>query len=551
MSDSHDAIVIGSGHNGLVAAAYLARAGWRVAVLERSATAGGCVATEELTEPGFRHDTLSSWHPLFHLSAAYAELGGELAAHGLDYANTEATVAASALDDGQVVLTDRDPELTAAGFTAGDRAAYLTAYHGFGARAQAVGALMGSELHSLGGARLALGLGRDLRGRGSLAFGAELLRSARSWLRRDFNGREPSDLLAPWVLHTGLSPDGAGSGFQALAIAAALHQVGLPVVRGGSDGFVRAFTRLIECHGGEIVCGTEAQRIVVRGGRAVAVIAGDRELPARRAVIANVTPPQLYGRLLDQAAGTSTAREQAARYRFNPRAGMQIHLALSEPPRWRDARLAAVPIVHLTGGLDAVSLACMQAVCGLLPERPTIVCGQPTVLDPTRAPGGAAIIWIQLQEVPHRPRGDAAGEIDVGDGEWTEALTDAYVRRILARLSEHMENLDQALIGCAALAPPELERRNCNLVGGDIYAGDAELDQSYLWRPLPGYGSHATPIAGLYHCGAGTFPGPGLNAASGRTAARLALSAQSDSVGARLARTGRRAAAVASTRTRR
>ncbi|MGH2876154.1 MAG: phytoene desaturase family protein, partial [Solirubrobacteraceae bacterium] len=422
--------------------------------------------------------------------------------------------------------------------------AYLAAYESFGARAEAIGALMGAELHSLHGARSAFALARELGGRGALAFGAQMLGSARSWLASDFTGREVADLLAPWVLHTGLSPDSAGGGFQALAIAATLHQVGLPVVRGGSVGFVRAFTRLIEAHGGEVICGTAAERVIMRGGRAHGVIAGDRELRARRAVIANVTPPQLYQRLLAPGDAPAVARDQAGRYRFNPRAGMQIHLALSEPPRWRDERLAAAPIVHLTEGLDGVSLACAQATCGLLPARPTIVCGQPTVLDPSRAPAGGAIVWIQLQEVPFRPRGDAAGEIDVGEGEWTPQLTDAYVGRVLARLSEWITNLDAAVVGRAVLPPPELERRNCNLVRGDIYAGDAELDQSYLWRPLPSYGSHATPVAGLYQCGASTFPGPGLNASSGRTAAHLALAANSAHLGARLARIGRRAAAL-------
>ncbi|MGH2856398.1 MAG: phytoene desaturase family protein [Solirubrobacteraceae bacterium] len=544
MRDGYDAIIIGSGHNGLVAAAYLARAGWRVAVLERNAVAGGCIATEELTVPGYRHDTMSSWHPLFHLSAAWAELGTELGAHGLRYANSEETVAASAMGDGRVLLVDRDPAHTVEQFTGADQRAYLAAYESFGAHAEAVGALMGAELHSLHGVRLAAALTRRLRRRGSLAFGAQMLWSARSWLATDFEGREAADLLAPWVLHTGLSPDAAGGGFQALAIAATLHQVGLPVVRGGADGFVHAFTRLIESHGGEVICNSEVERIVVRGGRAAGVIAGGSELTARRSVIANVTPPQLYGRLLLAGDAPPAAREQAARYRFNPRAGMQIHLALSQPPRWRDERLAAAPIVHLTDGLDGVSLACAQATCGLLPARPTIVCGQQTVLDPERAPDGGAIIWIQLQEVPFRPRGDAAGEIDVGDGEWTQALTDAYTQRILARLAEWIENLDEVVVGRAVLPPPELERRNCNLVGGDIYAGDAELDQSYLWRPLPGYGSHATPVADLYQCGASTFPGPGLNASSGRTAAGLALAAHGDELGARLARTARRAVAI-------
>jgi phytoene dehydrogenase-like protein len=140
-------------------------------------------------------------------------------------------------------------------------------------------------------------------------------------------------------------------------------------------------------------------------------------------------------------------------------------------------------------------------------------------------------LWIQLQEVPPRPVGDAAGEIDVGDGTWTPELAEAYADRVVAILAERIENLSSAILGRAVISPAELERRNPNFVGGDIYSGSAELDQSYLWRPLPGYGSHVTPVEGLYQCGASTHPGPGLNAASGRIVARALLR---DSVGARV-----------------
>jgi phytoene dehydrogenase-like protein len=523
MGRTVDAVVIGSGHNGLVAAAYLARAGWSVEVLERNAEPGGAIATEELTEPGFRHDTFSSWHPLFHTSAAWAELGDELRARGLDYVNTDDVVTASVTPDAAVVA-HRDPERTVADVPATDRDAYLEDVGALGAQMDVIGELLGTRLASPHAARLAATLARRLGVRDGLAFGARLTSSARGWLESRFVGREVGDLLAPWVLHTGLTPDDAGGGFQLIALAGALHQIGMPVVRGGSDGFVNAFVRLIEEHGGAVRTGVEVERIMVREGRVAGVVAGGEELAAERAVIANTTPTQLYGRLLPTGSVPGRAVAEAARFRFSDRAGTQIHLALSEPPRWRgDARLAQAAIVHVTGGLDAVSLACAQARAGLLPAEPTIVCGQPTALDPTRAPAGSAIIWIQLQEVPYRPTGDAAGEIDVGDGEWTPDLEAAYADRIVSHLARHIENLPDAIVGRAILSPTTLERRNPNFVRGDIYAGAAQLDQSYLWRPLPSYGTHATPLEGLYQCGASTYPGPGLNAASGRIVAMQLL----------------------------
>jgi phytoene dehydrogenase-like protein len=520
VTETTDVVVVGSGHNGLVAAAYLARAGLGVEVLERNATAGGAVTSEELTEPGFVHDTFSSWHPLFKLSAAFAELGAELGTRGLSYAETPAETTANIRPDGSATVAHRDPAITADGFDPRDRAPYLAEIERFGATIPTVGELLGSELYSRHAAALTWKLGRSLGVRRSRTFVCELASSARAWFQTHFDARDVGDLYAPWSLHTGIPPDGAGSGFQVLAIAGSLHAVGLPVVSGGAQHFVRAFERLIADHGGRVKTGVEVQRIVVRGRTAVGVIAGGEEILARRAVIANTTPVQLYGRLLPDGAAPAEAVRQGRRFRFSPRGGMQIHVALREPLRWRDSRLDGVPIVHLSDGPESVSLACAQAAAGLLPAAPTVVVGQPTVVDPSRAPDGAAVLWIQLQQVPYAPTGDAAGAIDVGERAWTEELTRAFTERIFGALDPHVENWPQARGTTVALSPVEIERRDCNLVRGDIYAGDCELGQSYLWRPLPAFGAHATPVPQLYLCGASTYPGPGLNAASGRIVAQ-------------------------------
>ncbi|MDQ2895314.1 MAG: NAD(P)/FAD-dependent oxidoreductase [Actinomycetota bacterium] len=523
MPEIRDVIVIGSGHNGLVAAAYLARAGLSVEVLERNPVAGGAVASEELTEPGFVHDTFSSWHPLFKLSAAYAELGPELEAHGLHYCETPEETTANVRRDGSLGIAYRDPVRTTESFEPQDRAAYLAELEGFGATIETVGQLLGAELYSGAAAKLALRLGRSLGRRDGLRFVSDVLSSARAWFLTRFEGRAIADLYAPWSLHTGIPPDGAGSGFQVLAIAGSLHAVGLPVVSGGAGNFVRAFERLIAQHGGQVSTGVAVERILTRGGAATGVVAGGREILARRAVIANTTPTQLYGHLLSAHDAPVAATREAQRFRYSPRAGMQLHVALREPLRWRDQRLNRVPIVHLSDGIESVALACAQAAAGLLPAVPTVVVGQPTVVDPARAPEGAAILWIQLQQVPYAPTGDSAGEIETGEGSWTPELEAAYTKRVLACLEPHVENWPQALGKAVALSPLELERRNPNLVRGDIYAGDCELGQSYLWRPLPGFGAHLTPVERLYECGASTYPGPGLNAASGRIVAQRIL----------------------------
>jgi phytoene dehydrogenase-like protein len=524
MARTVDAVVVGSGINGLVAAAYLAGAGWSVEVLERNEQAGGAIATEELTVPGYRHDTFSSWHPLFHLSAAYQELGDALAARGLRYVNTDEQTTAGIGPEQAPVIAYRDPGRTAEGLLPADGARYLAELERLGGRMPAIGELLSLELHSGRAVRSAFGLARSLGRREVAPFVSEVILSLRGWLHR-FGGPELARLYTPWVLHTGMTPEQSGSGFSTLAIAGALHAVGLPIVAGGASGFVDAISRYITDHGGSVRTGCEVTEISVCHDRAAGVRTADEEVLVRRGIVANVTPTQLYGRLLAPASVPPAVAEEAARYRYNARAGAQLHIALSEPPRWRDERLDTVPLVHINDGLDGVVLSCAQAAAGLLPARPTIACGQPTVLDPSRAPDGGAVLWIQLQEVPYAPRLDAAGEIDVGPAGWDDALTSAYADRIIARLAEHVTNLPEAIVGRRMLSPVELERRNPNLVRGDIYSGDAELSQSYLWRPLPSFGSHATPIDGLYHCGASTFPGAGLNPASGRIAAQQLLGA--------------------------
>jgi len=156
-----------------------------------------------------------------------------------------------------------------------------------------------------------------------------------------------------------------------------------------------------------------------------------------------------------------------------------------------------------------------EAERGLLPAEATIVLGQPLAVDPSRAPDGKSILWIQLQELPRKPKGDAAREIDVGDGTWTEELRERYADRIQARIARHAPNFESSILRRVVLSPADIERANVNLAGGDIYSGSCALDQNLIWRPRPSLPGHRTPVEGLYHIGASTHPGPGLGAGSG------------------------------------
>jgi len=522
----YDAVLVGSGINSLVCAAFLARAGWRVAVLEREAELGGAVRTAELTEPGFHHDVFSAWHPLWVGSPAHAELGSALAERGLEYLNTEHPTG-TLFPDGESAFLTTATDGNAAELdrlATGDGAAWREAIASVGTQAELIFGVLGTELWSPAGLSLGAKAYRRLGRRGLARFGAEVVQSSRDWLTTTFRSERAYGLLAPWVLHTGLGPDAAASGFMTRVIAFAIEAGGMPVPRGGGARLVDALVRLIRDDGGVCETGRDVERILVRGGRATAVrLAGGDVVGAGRAVICNVTPTQLYGRLLDPADVSADVADAGRRFRFG-RSEMQIHFALSEPPRWEgDERLDKTAIVHLTPGLDGVSRAVNEAERGLLPAEATVVVGQPLALDDSRAPAGKGILWIQLQELPWHVKGDAAGELDVGNGTWDESLRERYADRIQARIARHVPNLESSILRRVVLSPADLQAANINLEQGDPYSGSLALDQNFVWRPFARQPGHRTPVDGLFQIGASTWPGPGLGAGSGTLVAKTLL----------------------------
>jgi len=509
----YDAVAIGSGINSLVAGALLAKAGWSVCILERNDWLGGAIRTAEITEPGFVHEVFASWHPLFTGSAAYAELKDDLEARGLEYLNTDLPTATLFPGGEAAFLTMSHEENVAALGPAWERTVAE-----FMPNADLAFGVLSTELWSRDGAALGLKALRRLGPRGLVEFTGNVLVSGRDWLTETFEDERVRGLLAPWVLHTGLGPDSASSGFMAEVIGVAIELGGMPVPRGGGVKLVDALGGIVRDAGGVLETERAVERILVSAGRASGVRTADgEEIEATRAVLANVTPQQLYGDLL----GTDVP--EARRFRFG-RGEMQIHFALSEPPSWTgDERLARTAIVHLTPGLDGVSRAVNEAERGLLPAEATVVVGQPLAVDPSRAPDGSWILWIQLQEIPSRPKGDAAGELDTGDGTWTEDLRERYADRIQARIAAHAPNFEASILRRVVLSPADIEAANPNMSGGDIYAGSCALDQNLLWRPRPGLPGHRTRVDGLWHIGASTHPGPGLGAGSGTLVAKELL----------------------------
>lgn len=521
----YDAIFIGSGHNALIAAAYLARAGWSVLVLEKNDRPGGLVRTEELTVPGFRHDVYSSAQPLFVTSQAYADLGAELGERGLQYANTDTPTGVS-MADGRSSVFFRDFAANVAEIdrlSAGDGAAFGQMFEEFNTVAPDIFPLFGLDLSSDAARPFLRRLMVNPDGTGASPFASEFLIPARDVLEARFRSEVFQGLAAPWVLHLGRTPDGANSGFWVPMTLAAIMAGGMATVVGGAGKLTDALVRLIEGHGGVVRTGEGVEKILVKHGEAEGVrTEGGEEHFAKRAVVASTNPDQLYLRLLADADVPAPLRREASRYRYG-RGCVQIHLALSEPPRFADGRLDTVGLVHLTPGLTGLTQHVQEALSGLLPKEPTISFDVPTQLDPSRAPAGKATLRLQILEVPARIKGDAAGKIDTGDGAWTEDVKRAFTDRILEIVGRHAPNVPGAILGCHSISPGDLARFSPNQGPGDPYGGSHDLSQSYIFRPLPSQPSHRTAIPNVFMLGAATWPGHGVNGGSGYIVAQQLL----------------------------
>lgn len=520
--DRADHIIIGTGINALVAGAMLAGRGRKVVLLERENRAGGCMITQEITEPGFHHDVMAATFVLFLTSPAYGALGDDLARHGLEFCHSP-TPTAVLRPGGEALVyqTDRAANIaTLNALAAGDGDQHARDVGGIEADAEFLFALLGSELWSSRTARLLAKQAWKRGLNGLKGWFGQALQPARGWLESSYESPLAQALWAPWVLHTGLTPECATSAQMGKVIAFALEAAGAPVVKGGSGQAVAAFEGLIRERGGEILLEAEADEILVDGGKASGVrLADGREIHAP-SVLASVAPGQLYKRLLRNHSASTEMRDPVRSYRHG-RGNFQLHYALNASPRWTTPGLEDVALIHLTDGVNSVSRASNEALRGLLPAVPTICVGQPARLDPTRCPEGKAVLWLQIPDAPRVVMGDSAGTIATPPSQtWEEGVREAFADRIEAVLASHIENFAEIKSTRRAYSPADLEALNINLVGGDPYGGACAIDQSFVFRPFASSRNGATPLGGLLHIGASTHPGPGLGGGSGFNAAK-------------------------------
>ncbi|MFF0515978.1 phytoene desaturase family protein [Streptomyces sp. NPDC004250] len=512
-----DAVVIGAGPNGLVAANLLADAGWSVRVLEEQPEPGGAVRHDSGVAPGFVSDLFSSFYPLAAASPVLA--GMRLEDHGLRWAHAP-HVLAHPLGDGTCAVLDRDVAVTAASldaFAAGDGAAWER-LHGVWDRYRAdiLDALFTPFPPVRAAARLAL----RLRGAGGLRLARTLVLPVRRMGAEEFRGEGGRLLLAGNALHADLAPEAAGSGGFGWLMSMLGQTYGFPVPVGGAGALTAALVHRLRSRGATVSCGHRVEHVVVRDRRAIGVrTAGGELVPARRAVLADVSVSALYGGLVAPEDLPDQVLADLRRFEWDF-ATFKVDWALDGPVPWRCAQAAGAGTVHLADGLDELTRFAAQIAMGRVPDRPFSLFGQMTTADPTRSPRGTESAWAYTH-VPHDVRGDAGDEGITGS--W-----DAGERELMAdRVERHVERFApgfRALIRARrVLAPPTLQALDANLAGGAINGGTAAMHQQLVFRPVPGTGRPETPVAGLYLASAAAHPGGGVHGAPGANAAHAAL----------------------------
>ncbi len=517
MTVDFDAILIGAGHNSLAAALHLAARGWRVGVFEQADVAGGAVKTGEYTLPGFRHDWGAMNLSLFAGSPFFKLYGAELQRYGLEFMPV-AKPFASAFPDGRWLGVSTDASATRAGIAAfsdadGETWGRMTA--AFGAEAAAIFGLLGNPMKMRA---LSYFMLKTLRAKGfgkSLDFARFVASSPRQFLTENFTSDRVRTMLAAWGMHLDFAPDVAGGAIFPYLEGMAGQAFGMVIGKGGADTMINAMVAAIRARGGVVETGVRVASITHAAGRASGVeLADGRKITAAKAVIANVAP----GALATLTGGTTPVFD-AAMARFSHAPGtMMIHLALDGLPDWAagDA-LKSYAYVHLAANMDQMARTYQQALAGVLPDTPVLVVGQPTAIDPTRAPDGKHILWVQVRMVPGMISGDAKGEIAATD--WAQAA-EPFAHRCIEILESYAPGLQGKIIGMRNVTPVDLQADNPNLVGGDQLCGSHHLHQNFAFRPARGHADGSTPIKQLYLTGAAVWPGAGTGAGSGYLLAR-------------------------------
>jgi phytoene dehydrogenase-like protein len=504
--DGADAIVIGAGHNGLVAANLLADAGWDVEVLEATPHPGGAVRSGFVTAPGYLSDLFSSFYPLGYASPVMKALS--LADFGLEWTHAP-DVLTHLLPDGRAATLNRDLTRTMESmeqFAPGDGERWKHAYDDW----RDISAHMLDTLFTpFPPVRPGLGLARQLRVGGALRLARRLLLSVREMGSELFDGEGAKLALAGCALHTDLSPEEAGGGVYGWLLAMLGQEFGWPVPVGGAQQITTALADRLRSRGGRITYEAPVSRVLVARGRAMGVRTADgRDYRARRAVLADVPAPALYLSLVGPRWLPPRLLEDLEFFRWDG-ATVKVDWAVSDRIPWKNPAAAGAGTVHLGADLNGLTRYAADLATDTLPAHPFLLLGQMTTADPTHSPPGTESVWAYTH-LPHRKS-------------WSDDEIAGHVERMEAALEAHAPGFSRLVVGRNVFSPADLERENPSLVGGALGGGTAAAFQQLFLRPVPGLGRADTPVDRLFLASASAHPGGGVHGAPGANAARAAM----------------------------
>lgn len=529
-----DAVVIGSGPNGLVAANLLADAGWSVEVFESQDEPGGAVRSDRGVHPDFVSDMFSAFYPLAAASPVLAGLG--LHRDGLRWSRAP-SVLAHPLLDGSCAVLHADRAGTAAGldrFADGDGEAWTSLCQVWDRVGDDVLRALFTPFPPV---RATAALAAHLRAAGGLRLARSLLLPVRRLGEEEFAGQGGRLLLAGNALHADLPPEAAGSGGFGWLMAMLGQRYGFPVPEGGAGALTAALVRRLKAHKVEVHCRSRVTEVVVRRGRAVGVRTENGDaVRARKAVLADVSAPSLFLDLLAPEHLPPRVFGDLRRFEWDF-ATFKVDWALDGPIPWTAADARSAGTVHVAEGVDELTRFAAQIAMGQIPDRPFLLLGQMTTADASRSPQGTESAWAYTH-VPHRVKSDA-GEEGL-TGRWGAAEAETFADRLERRIESYAPGFRSRIMARRLLPPPALEAADSNLHGGAINGGTSSLHQQLVFRPVPGTGRPETPVRGLYLASASAHPGGGVHGGPGANAARAALRARGATT---LVSAGRRAVA--------
>ena len=522
MNHDADIIIIGAGHNSLTAALYLQQAGHKVLIIEKSDVPGGAAKTSELLESGFKHDLYATNIGQFLGSRVYADFKDQFHQNGFDIVAGNQPFG-NVFPDKKCIRVYTDTNRTIREFerfSTKDARAWNDMISYFTKVSPYLFPILQLPIPSLKMLFHFWKIYRRLGYREMLDMVRLLLTPTRQFLDERFESQEAKALLSPWAFHLGLSPDCAGGATFSFLESAADHLNGLALSKGGVGNLIKAMVSVLEKGGTRFILGQRVKEIVIKKGVAVGVKTADgRTYRAKKAILANVTPRQ-YVELVNEKDLPEKFVSRCKTYQFGP-GTLMIHLTTNQPLQWEAAEdLTDTAYVHIAPYMSDISDTYSQIMKNQIPSDPLLVVSQQSRIDPDRAPEGKHVLWIQVRAFPQIVKGDAAGEIKTGN--W-DSMKEPICNRVIEKIANYAPNIRDIVRNAVVHTPRDLEKDDPNLVGGDMVGGTHHMHQFFFNRPVSGWSRYKTPIKQLYLTGQSTWPGCGMNAASGNLAAMQML----------------------------